>query len=316
MMNDQRLPLKRLSRLGQILKLFMEADKISSHNLGKTFNTTQRTIQRDLSFLKEAGFPLQDIGQGFYRLDKNLFKHFDLFDDAELALIVAIKKMVSQLGQPFQRAADDIFSRLYHSSASLPLFIKIDESVALDHKLLNRILKAIREKKQVYFHYETPVVREITMEPYRIVYFSGFWYLVGKEIKTGILKRYALDKIMDFKLAKACFKCVPEGLDDTLESSANIWFSQDKNIEVKVVVDRSCADYFKRRRMFPTQEIQEERTDGSLLIVFRVGRYEEIEHILKSWLPNVSILEPDEFRKKFLNDLRKCTEKHEKGLKE
>jgi predicted DNA-binding transcriptional regulator YafY len=316
MMNGQSLPLKRMSRLGQILKLFTETDKLSSHSLGKTFNTTQRTVQRDLSFLKEAGFPLQDIGQGFYRLDKNLFKHFELFDNAELALIVAIKNMVSQLGQPFQRAADDIFSRLYHSSASLPLFIKIDDSVALDHKLLNRILKAIREKKQAFFQYKARVAVEVTMEPYRIVYFGGFWYLIGKEVKTGILKRYALDKIMDFKLAKACFKCVPVGLDDTLESSANIWFSEDKNIEVKVVVDRSCADYFKRRRIFPTQEIQEQRPDGSLLIVFRVGRYEEIEYILKSWLPNVSILEPEGFRKKFLNDLRKCTENHEKRLKE
>ena len=300
--------------MGKILKLFTETDKISSHNLGKTFNTTQRTIQRDLSFLKEAGFPLLDIGQGFYRLDKNLFKHFDLFYDAELALIVAIKKMVCQLGQPFQRAADDIFSRLYHSSASLPLFIKIDESVALDHKLLTRILKAIRERKQAFFQYDTQVVIGVTMEPYRIVYFGGFWYLVGKEIKTGILKRYALDKITDFKLAKVCFKCVPDGLDNTLESSSNIWFSEDKNIEVKVIVDRSCADYFKRRRMFPTQEIQEERPDGSLQTIFRVGRYEEIEYILKSWLPNVSILEPKEFRKKFLNDLRKCTEKHEEGI--
>jgi predicted DNA-binding transcriptional regulator YafY len=316
MMNDQSLPLKRMSRLGQILKLFTETDKLSSHNLGKTFNTTKRTIQRDLSFLKEAGFPLQDIGQGFYRLDKNLFKHFDLFDDAELALIVAIKNMVSQLGQPFQRAADDIFSRLYHSSASLPLFIKIDESVALDHRLLNRILKAIREKKQALFQYETHVALAVKMEPYRIVHFGGFWYLVGKEIKAGILKRYALDKIMNFKLAKACFKCVPDGLDDSLESSANIWFSENKNIAVKVVVDQCCADYFKRRRIFPTQEIQEERPDGSLLIVFRVGRYEEIEYILKSWLPNVSILGPEEFRKKFLNDLKKCTKKHEKGLKE
>jgi len=35
---------------------------------------------------------------------------------------------------------------------------------------------------------------------------------------------------------------------------------------------------------------------------FRYAR-PQIEHILKSWLPNVTILEPEEFRKKFLNDL-------------
>jgi len=42
--------------------------------------------------------------------------------------------------------------------------------------------------------------------------------------------------------------------------------------------------------MFPTQEIQEERSDGSLVVSFLVCNCEAIRHILKSWIPHVVIL--------------------------
>jgi len=56
--------------------------------------------------------------------------------------------------------------------------------------------------------------------------------------------------------------------------------------------------------MFPTREIQEERPDGSLIVTFRVGHYEAIHNILKSWIPNIVILEPEDFRKALLKDVK------------
>lgn len=57
--------------------------------------------------------------------------------------------------------------------------------------------------------------------------------------------------------------------------------------------------------MFPTQEIKEERPDGSLVVSFWRGRYEAIENILESWIPHIVILEPEEFKKEFLQDVRR-----------
>ncbi len=57
--------------------------------------------------------------------------------------------------------------------------------------------------------------------------------------------------------------------------------------------------------MFPTQEIKEERPDGSLIVTFRVGQYEAIRDILKSWIPNIMILEPKDFRNDLLKDVKK-----------
>ena len=297
-------PRKRLIRLGQILKIFMEREKVSTTWLSNYFQTTPRTIQRDLIMLKEASFPLSELSRGNYQIDKTIFKNFEVFDDTELALVIAIKNLVGQLGEPFQQAADDIFNKLYEDVTSSPVFIKIDDSVILDKRQFNRIVKAIREKRQGTFQYEGFPLYEITIEPYRVCFFDGFWYLVGKDIGDQKFKRYALDKIKNFKPLSSNFRCVPAQVDRMLKESGNIWFSSERNIEVVVEVDKSCAGYFRRRRVYPHQEIKEERADGSIVVSFKVGSLDEIINILKAWLPYIKILQPEEPKNILLNGMK------------
>ena len=199
-MTGQKNTHRRLMRVGQMLKLFLEKERVTTATLSREFHTTPRTIQRDLSFLKQCGFPVSEAGPGVYRLDKDIFKNFELFDENELALIVALKCAVSQLGQPFQKAADEVFNRLYQATASQPVYIHVDESVPLDTRLMNRLLKAIRNKRRVSFHYASVNSHPATVDPYKIVHYDGFWYLVAREDGTGIVKRYALDKLKDLKM--------------------------------------------------------------------------------------------------------------------
>jgi predicted DNA-binding transcriptional regulator YafY len=300
----------KLIRLAQILRLFMVKEKVSSSWLAKEFRTTPRTIQRDLLLLKEAGFPLHEIQKGSYQLSKDLVKNLEVFDDTELALVVALKNVVGQLGQPFKRAVSGVLDRLYESVTSMPVFVKIDDAIPLDGSFLNRMVKAIREKRQVGFQYTSKKeYHAVQLEPYRVVYFEGFWYLIGNEPATGILKRYALDKIKDIRLLKIGFKSIPNDLDATLQRSANIWFEEDMNLEVTVLIDAKVSDYFKRRKMFPTQEIKEEKPDGSLVVTFRVGHYEAIRDILKSWIPNITILAPTVLRDELLKDAKEWIQK-------
>ena len=301
----------KLLRVGQILRIFMEKEKISSSWLSKEFQTTPRTIQRDLLLLKEAGFPIHEIQKGIYQLHKDIVKNLEVFDDTELALMVALKNVVSQLGQPFQKAVDRVLERLYESAASMPVFVKIDDAMPLDTTYLNRMVKAIRDKKHLIFQYTSreKAVHPVQMEPYRVVYFEGFWYLIGNETTTGILKRYALDKIKDLKLLKTGFKSIPKNLDAVLQESANIWFAEKATIEVEVLIDAQVSNYFKRRKMFPTQQIREEKPDGSLVVTFRVGHEEAIRNLLKSWIPHVSILGPPDFRKQFVQEVKTWAQK-------
>jgi predicted DNA-binding transcriptional regulator YafY len=303
-MTGQKNTHRRLMRVGQMLKLFLEKERVTTATFSREFHTTPRTIQRDLSFLKQCGFPVTEAGPGVYRLDKDIFKNFELFDENELALIVALKCAVSQLGQPFQKAADEVFNRLYQATASQPIYIHVDESVPLDARLMNRLLKAIRSKRRVSFHYASVNSHPATVDPYKIVHYDGFWYLVAREDGTGIIKRYALDKLKELKMLSESFPAVPANLDELLRQSANIWFCEERNLEVVIEVNKKAADYFKRRKIFPTQELRKEKPDGSLIVIFKVGNYEEIRDILKAWLPNVRILSPENMKKSFAAELR------------
>lgn len=295
----------KLIRLGRILRIFMEKEKVSSSWLSKEFHTTPRTIQRDLQLLKESGFPLRELQKGSYEMSKDLVKNLEVFDDTELALVVALKNMVGQLGQPFQKAANSVLDRLHECVTAMPVFVKIDDAVPLNSLLLNRMVKAIREKKQAGFQYTSGKgPHSVTLEPYRVAYFGGFWYLIGKDPAAGFIKRYALDKISNFKLLKADFRSVPENLDTLLKSCANIWFAEENNIEITVLVDTSCSNYFRRRKILPEQEVKEERPDGSLVVTCRVGQYEAIRGLLKSWIPHILILSPEEFKKSLLKDMK------------
>jgi predicted DNA-binding transcriptional regulator YafY len=282
----------------------MEKEKVSTTWLSKYFQTTPRTIQRDLLLLKEADFPLSEFSRGNYQIDKTLLKNFEVFDQTELALVIAIKNLVGQLGEPFRQVADDIFNKLYEDVTTSPVFIKIDDSVILDKRQFNRIVKTIREKRQGIFEYEGFSIFEVNIEPYRVCFFDGFWYLVGKDLCDQKFKRYALDKIKNFKPLCNHFRCVPAQVDRMLKESGNIWFSSERNIEVTVAVDQSCAHYFRRRKVYPHQEIKEERRDGSIVVSFKVGCLDEITNILKGWLPHIKILQPEELKNIFLNDMK------------
>lgn len=310
-MGTQKGSETRLIRLGRILRLFMEHDRIHTSSLSKQLKTTPRTIQRDVLLLKESGFPLHEVRKGLYEMNKDLVKNLEVFDDTELALVVALKNLVGQLGDPFQKAADGVLDRLWDCVTTMPVFVKIDDPVVLDNRLLNRAVRAIREKKKVGFQYNAASPHPVTLDPYRVAWFGGFWYLVGKDNESGVMKRYALDKISDFRLTKACFPGAPSDIDDVLRSSSNIWFSRDPHLEVTVKVDADVSDYFRRRKMYPNQEIREERPDGSLVVTYRVGRYEAIRSILRSWIPHISILGPEDFRKEFFEEVKGWVVRHE-----
>lgn len=87
--------------------------------------------------------------------------------------------------------------------------------------------------------------------------------------------------------------------------TANIWFYEERNLEVLIEVNPKAADYFKRRKIFPTQQISKTRPDGSLIVSLKVGYFGEVRETLKMWLPNVRRLGPELLRKDFIAEMNK-----------
>lgn len=302
--NSHRAVTRRLMRLGRILRIFLEREAVSTSWIGQDLGVNARTIQRDLLALKCAGIPVNEEKKGLYRLDKNLLKDLEVFDDAELALIVALKDMVSQLGKPFERAADDLLGRICDYTACRPVFIKMKSDIPLSGKTMSRIVKAIQGERQISFFYQGRSCHDVTAEPYRIAYFDGVWYLVARDTNDRIIKKYILDNMSDIRVLRAASKTVPKDLDEALEKSVNIWFSGERTMEVLIEVDPAWAHYFQRRWILPLQEVTELKDDGSILVRFFACSVEEVMMCLKPWLPHVRVLKPAEVAQQVMGDFK------------
>ena len=64
------------------------------------------------------------------------------------------------------------------------------------------------------------------------------------------------------------------------------------------------SHYFKLKSLLPTQKIIDNLEDGSIIVTFEVSHYEDIDNIIKSWLPDITVLEPKEYKEKLENELK------------
>lgn len=76
-----------------------------------------------------------------------------------------------------------------------------------------------------------------------------------------------------------------------------------------VEVSEEVADYFKRKKWFPNQEIIEEKKNGHVIISYMVSDYREILPFLKSWIPNVWLMQPKQLKELLLSELKKGLKK-------
>ncbi len=301
---SQAVQKQRIIRVGKVLKAFLERETVTTPLLAQLLGVDVRTIQRDLKALKDAGLPIHEEKKGTYSLKKDLIKYGDLslFDESELALIVALKDLVSQLGAPFERAAEGILSRLCEYSACRPVYVRIEGGINLNTKTMNKLVDTIQMGRQVYFSYKKDEPHDVIAHPYRVAYFNGVWYLIARDTKDNIIKKYALDKISDVRRLKEKARGKPADLDEVLSRSVNVWFEKDRTTEVLIEVDAQWSHYFVRRDILPLQEIMEKRDDGSLLVRFLACSDEEVVMCLKPWLPHVRVLRPNNIRNRLTRE--------------
>ena len=67
-------------------------------------------------------------------------------------------------------------------------------------------------------------------------------------------------------------------------------------VDVRLLVEPTAAPYFKRKRYHASQTIEEERSDGRLLVHYRVRGLRGFVSGIRSWGRLVTVLEPESLR--------------------
>jgi len=273
-----------------------------------------RTVYRDLEALQVAGFPIYNErveGKGLWSLLDTVKHQIPIpFSFTELMALYFGSDMLKVFrGTVFYDSLESLFQKvrttlppeskkyLKNVEQTLHLGLKPFKEYAKFKEIINRVNDAAINKKSIEIVYYTMSRKKESrrkVDPYRIWFFSGTFYLIGFCHKRNEVRIFALDRIKMLHQTKDEFE-VKEDFDfeDFVGPSFGVF--QGDPARVKVWFAPDVAGYIKEKIWHISQQI-EEGDDGSVILEAEVAGTDEIKFWVMSWGSHALVLEPESLR--------------------
>ena len=307
-------------------RLLLIHEEIDSHNgvskayLAEKLEVSEKTIQRDITFMREEfNAPIEfQRGKGYFYNSKFVFPFFELADD-EITGFYLIKALLKQYqSAPFQGALDKSFDKIHKLvSRSIDLdknisIIPFPPSSINNERVFDNILNAIKEKKVLEVRYsalyrshdkDSKCSKRRLLSPYHLVQWNGAWYLIAychtnKDIRVFNLSRFSYAVSSDTR------KFINVGIDKVNAENivANIFgiYWEEPQISVKLRFHSEVAHFIREKNWGKFAKWEEDQRDGSIIFTIKVRDIEEIRPWILSWGYNVTVLKPDKLKKKIM----------------
>jgi predicted DNA-binding transcriptional regulator YafY len=299
-------------RQWSILRDLEASRRVTIDELAERTGVSTRTIRRDLEALQAAGFPLFDEvhdGKKYWTLEQRAFRRLDDtgFTLAELTAIYFSRSLVECLAAtPFQRDVRSAFDKLAGALTPgmrqfldrLPLVMQAkaepgSQSVGEDPSTpatasrqsaprsarLSQLVDATLNHRRAvmrYHSYSSDREKDYRIEPYRLVFAQGGFYLVAYVPEYDALRTFAVERIQSLSLTEERFEPVDLPAD-AFEHSLGV--NQGAPERIEIVFEPRIARYIKERVWHPSQDI-EETADGALTMTLNVCN----DFALRSWI--------------------------------
>lgn len=316
--------MNRTDRLLAIVLELQARGKQRAEDLATTFETSKRTIYRDMLALGEAGVPLVSIpGQG-YSLMKGYFLPPLSFTSEEATMLLLGSGVMAQSFDAQYRQAAQSASRKIEGVLPEQLrdevaylqdairFIAGSSAENPEWEKLRLLRRAIIERTTVRFIYHarhsqdqhlTQQAREA--DPYRLVYINRSWNLSAYCHLRQDMRFFRLGRMETLELLPRTFK---RPATVRLEPRKQ---GEPGNIVVRAIFAQKIARWVQESRSFFT--VSEEETPEGLLVTLRVRREDEVLQWLLGWGRHVRILEPESLRKLLAEEARAMLENFQQG---
>jgi predicted DNA-binding transcriptional regulator YafY len=289
-----------LNRLIMILHKLWKNERPTIDELAEEFKVSKRTIQRDIYQRLCIFYIDKDPKDGrFSFLEGHNFESL-LIDDEMLALALSVPLTYGS-GTHMSEMGNNILKKLLHKSFHNPYFIKPEgfECIDMDSMIMNKIEDAIQKMQCVSVTLQDTKI--IKIEPYKIIAYDGIWYLLGKDSDDGKIKNFFIHKILDVELNKQIYT-IQRSISDIIDKIQTPWFVDAHKFEVVIEVSSRIAHYFELKKQLPSQLIDEKKEDGSLVISYLVSHEEEVDNLIKSWMPDIRVLKPLDFKNRLISE--------------
>ncbi len=284
-----------------ILERLGNGETLSITELAREWSILTKTLQRDFQKLMEGNYGIirADDGKRFV-----LAKKQQTSKDADTA-IKMLDSLSADIGGEFYTKAQATLNKLQHHIES-PFYTRIDvENISTKLHLIEDLEEAISRQKMIAFSYKTlkepdKIKTYGNVKPYKIIIFDGFWYLLAQYHDHYI--KFYLKEIRNIKITGQTFE-QNNKLLDRMNKALGFWFDPTAEpFEVTLLLDQDVIVYFKRNPI--NGQRMKINPDGTAELTVTATDKREIFDILKKWLPQVRVIEPEGLQEKFEGKLR------------
>ena len=198
------------ARLLELLSLLQSRGDWSAAELCERLEVTERTVRRDVSRLRELGYPVDGTpgAGGGYQLGRGaVLPPLLLNEDEAVAVAVGLRGAtlsgVAGIEENALRAMAKLEqalpSRLQHRVRTVQAAIvpPATRHSPVDVDVLLAVATAVRDQQQLYADYRSHSGSETrrVLEPHRIVHSGRQWYLVAWDTERSAWRTFRLDRL-------------------------------------------------------------------------------------------------------------------------
>jgi predicted DNA-binding transcriptional regulator YafY len=335
-----------MNRTDRLLAIILELQgkgRQRAEDLAETFETSKRTIYRDIQALGEAGVPVISIpGQGYSLMKGYFLPPLSFTTDEATMLILGSDLMAQSFDAQYRSAAlsasrkieNVLPEKLREEVHYLQDSIRFVTTNAMEwpHETENLLLvrRAIFQRNTIRFCYftrhpsspvelegeavitasqkhatasKTPVARIREADPYGLVHYLNAWHVIAYCHLRHDIRNFRLDRMDDLVL-----------LPETFQRPVNFKMSeiqsgQRKRLVVRVLFDKEVARWVKESRSYFTESVEE--TPQGLLVTLNPHQESEVLQWLLSWGSHVRVLEPETLRKRIIEEAQAMMQNHQ-----
>lgn len=296
---------------------------VRAEDLSALFETSVRTIYRDIQALSEMGVPIFGApGHGYSLMEGYFLPPIGFSAEEAVALLMGADFIEQRLDGDYGRVAKAARSKI---EAILPEPVR-DESARVRETMkllhagepktglrekdnLGLARRAILDRRKISFSYKknTPEPdgnrkskREVS--PYGLALVQGHWMLIGHCDLRQDIRHFRLSRMTELAVLDKPF-ALPLGFNLSSYRPRD-----DRSEHVLIRANPEIADKIAETGHFYF-ESAEEHKEG-LLVRFRVRTPEELLHLILSWGGAVEVLEPESLRNRIREEAKKMLKRY------
>jgi len=268
-----------------------------------------RLIQQDIKMLKER-YPdkIYSPHKGSYKL-VNLpdflekLSNNDADDLSELFEFIAL--FDAKMLKLFEQSEPALVKKLRKEIRSI-YHIKDEPIEQIQNKeIWAKLKKAVKDKRYVSIAYEKDKLKAYNeIKPIKIVFAKNNWYLAainGNEAHAFEFTFFRISHIVAVTLNSKTFHEDIGALKHLSNLQTLFELYRTEQYTATLLVKESAAPYFKNKKYLKSQKLVKENEDGSLILSYLINNTMEILPLIKRWLPDLVVLEPEALKNEIHN---------------